>query len=483
MFPLRVRSSFSLMRGTSSPRTLCRIAKGLGYPGLALTDRDNLYGLWEFLDGCRDYGLRPVVGAEVSEPGSERIACCLVKDETGFRNLCLLLSRRQEDSTFRLARSLAEYGEGLLVLSRDEKLLQECLDSGVEVAADLGSQPSALGRNLRAWAARRDVPAVATPDSDMAGPEQRELLCLLRAIRDGETISTARSALQSCGANWLADAHEYRQNFAIWPEVVAQTETLSECCRFTGPQYGIVMPPWNGGGGEGARAVLRRVAYAGARRRYGTDLGEAVVERLEYELRIICDMGFASYFLVVRDIVHPRDASGHRHHRRICGRGSGAASLVAYCLQITNVCPIRYNLYFERFLHPERSDPPDIDIDFAWDERDNVLQQVLSSYSGHAAMVCNHVFFQPRMAIRETAKTFGLPGAEISLLTKRIPWTLPRKSTADLASHLAELPSLKDMELVEPWPEILRLAQQLIGLPRYLSVHPGGVVITPRPIR
>ncbi len=192
-------------------------------------------------------------------------------------------------------------------------------------------------------------------------------------------------------------------------------------------------------------------------------------------------MGYSAYFLVVRDIVHRKGEDGRRHKRRICGRGSGAASLVAYCLDITNVCPIRYNLYFERFLNPGRRDPPDIDIDFAWDERDEVLADVLGDYGGQAAMVCNHIRFQPRMAIRETAKVFGLPEGEIARLTRRLPW-LSRGDGEGLQQRLQGLPSLADQDFSEPWPTILRLATRLIGLPRHLSVHSGGVIITPGPI-
>ncbi|BCL59590.1 hypothetical protein DGMP_02830 [Desulfomarina profundi] len=160
-------------------------------------------------------------------------------------------------------------------------------------------------------------------------------------------------------------------------------------------------------------------------------------------------MGFSSYFLVVRDIVHPEGEDGRRKKRRICGRGSGAASLVAYCLEITNVCPLKYNLYFERFLNPERIDPPDIDIDFAWDERDEVLDEVLQKFQGHAAMVCNHVFFKPRMAIRETAKAFGLPDHEISEVTGRLPW-VSRNEGEGLETCLRALPSFRGKEFLPP---------------------------------
>lgn len=483
MFPLRVRSYFSLLQGTASPAALCRRAKELGYEGLALTDRDNLYGLWDFLQACRREGLRPVVGAEVSEPGSDRLVTCLVRDRAGYTNLCRLLTQRHMAAGFNFAGNLPPLAAGLLLLCRDIPLLTEYRRLGLAVAADLGAVPDASARRLRNFALQNDIPAVVTPDSDLSeeGEAERQLHALLQAIRHGQTVSAALRG-GAAGKNEvraLLGPEDYRRRFAIWPEAVAETGRLAAGCAYTGPEFGIVMPPWRGGAGREAAAVLREKAYLGAQARYGEDLGEPVVERLEHELRIIERMGFSSYFLVVRDIVHRKGADGRRTKRRICGRGSGAASLVAYCLDITNVCPIKYNLYFERFLNPGRTDPPDIDIDFAWDERDNVLAEVLADFPGHAAMVCNHVFFQPRMAIRETAKAFGLPGYEISRLTKRIPW-LHRGD--NLGESLAELPTLQDQDLSPPWPEILALAGRLIGLPRHLSVHPGGVVITPKPI-
>ncbi|MFZ0241973.1 MAG: DNA polymerase III subunit alpha, partial [Desulfobacterales bacterium] len=233
--------------------------------------------------------------------------------------------------------------------------------------------------------------------------------------------------------------------------------------------------PWIEDRGDTAGQLLRGAAYAGARGRYGDDLPEAVVERLEHELRIIEQMGFSSYFLVVRDIV--------RRSPRICGRGSGAASLVAYCLEITNVCPVKHNLYFERFLNPGRQDPPDIDVDFAWDERDAVLASVLAQYPGHAAMVCTHVAFRPRMAIRETAKVYGLTERETGEVCRRLPWFWRAAGEDDdLLARLRQLPEMGRIDFPQPWPAVIRLAQRIIGLPRHISVHSGGVIITPNPI-
>ncbi len=481
MFHFRVRSYYSLLQGTTSPAALCRRAKELGYSGLAMTDRDNLYGLWDFLKGCRREGLQPIIGAEISEPGSEKIITCLVRNKNGYTNLCTLLTRRHMDKSFSLVDDVVALADGLIVLCRDTTLLLKYKEQGVWAVADLGAKPNTVARSLRFFAREHGLVAVATVDSDMSEKGDRQLSCLLRAIREKSTISRVMQQETAATLNPLEAEELYRQRFAVWPEVVDATEKLAAACTFTGPRSGVVMPPWRDGSGRKPARVLREKAYLGARCRYGDDLGEPVVERLEHELKVIEDMGFSSYFLVVRDIVHRKGADGKRKKRRICGRGSGAASLVAYCLDITNVCPIKYNLYFERFLNPDRTDPPDIDIDFSWDERDEVLTDVLQDYKGHAAMVCNHVFFQPRMAIRETAKTFGLPEGEISRLTRRIPW-LHAGGGENLEQSLAALPSLKDQDLSPPWPEILQLAEKLIGLPRYLSVHPGGVVITPEPI-
>ncbi len=197
-------------------------------------------------------------------------------------------------------------------------------------------------------------------------------------------------------------------------------------CFFYGPDSALIMPPWRKGT-DNVAANLRHKAYP----RYGEDLSEAVVERLEHELKIIDSMGFSSYFLVVRDIVHDHFERNSGSVPRICGRGSGAASLVAYCLGITNVCPLKHNLYFERFLNPGRSDAPDIDIDFAWDERGALLDHVLQKHAGHAAMVATIIRFQLRMAIRETAKTFGLAAGEISVHIKIMHRKISGRASAD----------------------------------------------------
>ena len=343
------------------------------------------------------------------------------------------------------------------------------------VYAAMPRKPPAPTHPLRQTARRWRIPLVAVPGSFFLTPEDHGLHCLLRAI-DRNTGLDRLTADQKAPADaWLADPETYARRFAICPEAVSQTRRIADGLTFVGPDFGLVMPPWHDDGQRPACDILRQAAYEGAKQRYGRELSEPVVDRLEHELKIIDQMNFSAYFLIVRDIV--------RRSPRTCGRGSGAASLVAYCLGITNVCPVKHNLYFGRFLNPGRKDPPDIDVDFAWDERDAVIQSVLDQYGDRAAMVSSHILFQPRMAVRETAKVFGLTDGEISTVTQRLPWFWrAQTSESDFLKDLKKRPETKALDFIQPWPEILALAQQLIGIPRYLSVHPGGVVITPRPI-
>jgi len=475
MIPLTVRSSYSLMWGTAYVKQVCRAAKRLGYDSLALTDTDNLYGLWPFLRTCREEGLIPIVGAEVTDPNRKQRAVCLVEDDNGYRNLCRLLTRRHMDDDFELAAILPHYAAGLVVLTQRADLLHAWHGAGVAVAAAMPRRPLPADHGLRRMARHIGVPLAATPGSFFLQPRDAAVHRLLRAIDRNTALSRLAGDDVAPVDAWLAPPAEYERRFAICPEAVRNTHEIAERLTFSGPQFGIVMPPLqNRNGGDPGRR-LRDAAYAGARRRYGRELSEVVVDRLEHELRSITGMGFAAYFLIVRDIV--------KHSPRTCGRGSGAASLVAYCLGITNVCPLKHNLYFERFLNPGRTDPPDIDVDFAWDERDDVLDAVLERHRGHAAMVCNHVLFQPRMAIREVAKVYGLTDAEIGRVSKRLPrfWRA-KESDLELLGGIKKRPESRALEFPAPWPEILSLAQRIIGTPRYLSVHPGGVVITPRPI-
>jgi DNA polymerase III alpha subunit len=214
---------------------------------------------------------------------------------------------------------------------------------------------------------------------------------------------------------------------------------------------------------------LRAFAYEGAARRYGGIIAPITRDRLEHELAIIGQKHFADYFLVVKDIVE--------HGPTHCGRGSVANSIVSYSLGITHVDPLAAGLLFERFLNPERKDPPDIDLDFPWDDRDQVLAYVFQRYPHpRAAMVANHNCFRLRGALREVAKVHGRPAGEIREVTRRIPWFYEDQTLEDvIATH----PNYAELDLPPTWQKLAREAQPLVGVPRHVSLHPGGVVVVP----
>ena len=265
---------------------------------------------------------------------------------------------------------------------------------------------------------------------------------------------------------------QWHERYLHCPEALEGMREVAEKCQMESPPWGDWVFPDFAGLGEGqAFALLEEKARKGAVRRYGAS-NRAIEERLAHELGIIRAKGFASYFLVVEDIVSRFPIT--------CGRGSAAASLVSYCLGITHVDPLKHNLFFERFLNMGRNEPPDIDVDFPWDERDAVLSYVFDKYGPErCAMVANHVGFRMRGAVREVAKVYGIPEEEIQEVSDDLSHLRRFLRTPRGGKLAAKGNDSRAGHLPEPWPSILRWAHRLTGVPRHLSVHCGGVVITP----
>jgi len=256
------------------------------------------------------------------------------------------------------------------------------------------------------------------------------------------------------------------------PAAIRHTVEVAEQCLADWDFSRIVFPCFNGMTDQEAYNTLYQATLEGCRWRYG-ELTREVLDRIDHEMRIIREKNFAHYFLVVADIT--------RKAGRSCGRGSAAASIVSYALGITHVDPIRHRLFFERFLNPGRLDPPDIDVDFAWDEREQIVDYVFARYGNRrAAMVANHNTYGARSALREVAKVFGLTDAEIGRVTGKIGygWHLKR-----IWKELANHPKMREVEFKKPWDEILSAAVQLEDHLNHLSVHCGGMVIVPDEIR
>ncbi len=492
---LHVHSHFSFGFGASSPEALVEAAIARGFRTLACTDTNGVYGAVEFQQAAESAGIRPILGAHLRLDGQETVA--LAVDEQGWGALCRAITqihwrkeagvpplhmvergtggevKRQGDAEQSLAEMIAPDRSGLILLSRSVPFLERvrALSGPRDLYAEL--VPGRERHGVLAAARRLGLPAVATNAVAFANPEDWARHRLLVAIGQNTTLAALEGAtapLPRCppapSAAWLRPAADLAYSFPDCPEALTAAEEIAERCRWRIP-LGRVVPPRMTDRTD-AFEQLRALAYAGAERRYGT-IAPVTRDRLEHELAIIGMKGFADYFLVVHDIV----AHGPTH----CGRGSVANSVVSYCLGITHVEPLGAGLLFERFLNPARTDPPDIDLDFPWDERDHVLAYVFRRYPfPRAAMVANHNCFRLRGALREVAKVHGRPAGEIREVTRRIPWY---HEGEPLDSLLATHPNFQGLDLPQAWQGFAREAETLVGVPRHLSLHPGGVVIVP----
>ncbi|MBN1567500.1 MAG: DNA polymerase III subunit alpha [Acidobacteria bacterium] len=462
---LHVHSNYSFCRGASRIEALVDAALARGMSALALTDINGVYGLIWFLQYAAERGLRPIVGSELRS-GKER-ATLLARDRDGYETLCRIISRCRLEPDFCLSRTLREDREKLIVLSDQIPLLSALgrRNGTSDIYVEL-NDPKAEPPLLQ-FSRASGIPVVATNDVYFVDSSDFPMHRLLRAIDLNTSLSRIPSGELVSEDHWLKPEDVMARRYPHLVQALENTQRIADEC--SAPAVGKpVFPSFDLPGGEDAFEYLREECYRGAEQRYG-ELSDSVLKRLEHELRIIKDKGFAAYFLIVRDIV--------RQSERTCGRGSAAASLVSYCLGITHVEPITHNLFFERFLNEGRTDPPDIDIDFPWDERDAVFDYVFSKYGAvRAAMISNHVGFRARAAVREVAKVYGLPEQEIKAVTQRMGYYWSVRNLEDSINHH---PVYKDMELKDPWPEIIRLAMKLDGYPRHMSVHCGGVVIVP----
>ncbi|MEK7282246.1 MAG: DNA polymerase III subunit alpha, partial [Acidobacteriota bacterium] len=495
---LQVRSHYSLMRGAASLEALCGAAAERGMRAIACTDIDGLYGVVRFREIALDSGLRPILGAEVTAPEARRLragerATLLVKTPEGYANLCRILTRRHLDPAFSVFDALRADSGGLAVLSPSLAVLQATLEArgprDLYLALGSSAAPSAAeGALTRLRAARRlGIEPVAVNDVHFVDAGGFELHRLLRAIALNTTLDRVPPEELASPQAWLKPPAEMERAYPHCPEAVAATVRIAEECALDEAPWGaLVFPRFadlaidgaaaNGTPGD-SFALLQVRCEEGARRRYGA-VTPAVRARLEHELAIIRDKNFADYFLVVQEIV--------KRSPRTAGRGSAAASIVSYVLGITHVEPIRHDLYFERFLNRGRVDPPDIDVDFCWDERDDLLDWVFKTLGEErTAMIANHVTFRARAAVREVAKVHGLPDAEIARVATGLSryWGAETALEATARSPLFRgeefNPKRGGMLARPPWPEILQAAARLDGFPRHLSVHCGGVVIAP----
>ncbi|HEU5219545.1 MAG TPA: PHP domain-containing protein, partial [Gemmatimonadales bacterium] len=372
---LNAHSWFSMGQGPSSPDQILAAAVARGFTALACTDTNGVYGAVEFQRAAQEAGVRPILGAHLVHGDEECVA--LAMDERGWGAICRAITdihwATQSDSVapLRLSEQLAPDRTGVAILSTSIPFLGRLVarSGPADVYAEL--RPGKERHAVLAAARRLGVPPVVTNAAMFAHAEDWARHRLLVAIAENTTLSRVGTSSRLATRDaWLKPEAELARHFPDIPEAIDRAGELADRCRYRIPIGARIVPPRYAEATD-ALEQLRSLAYEGAARRYGT-VAPITRDRLEHELAIIGMKGFADYFLVVKDIIE--------HGPTHCGRGSVANSIVSYALGITHVEPLGAGLLFERFLNPERMDPPDIDLDFPWDERDHILAWVFRRY-------------------------------------------------------------------------------------------------------
>ena len=491
---LHCHSNFSFLNGTAAISEIIEQAVRYNMPSIALTDCNTIGGSVEFYEKALFRGIKPIIGAEITLSDNS-VVVLLVKNTEGYTNLCTLITKanlREGHGTFLCTDGdLIRYKKGLIMLSGGRRgclsglVRKKRTDDAVQLTRryrelfktdfyiemnHYGDGNTLLNYRLADIAKITRVPLVASGDTFMISPADRNTRAVLRAIDKRTTVDQLDEPVSD--KQYSMSPEEMAKRFERYPDALRSTVTIAEKCRFAYSLGRPVFPQIDLQEGETSYSVLWKAAFDGLKARYRPLLREAV-DRLKYELDIIYKKGFSEYFLIAKDIV-----DYCRSKEISCvGRGSAADSLVSYVLGITQADPILYDLYFERFLNPERSEPPDIDLDICWKRRDEVLRYLFEKY-GHdkTAMICTFSTFQIRSAISDVGKAFGLPEDEVRLLTK----TLPHRPVNYLENALKNIPECRDHPVMgKMYEKIVRISRKIAGFPRHLSVHSGGVIIAP----
>ncbi|WLT32754.1 hypothetical protein [Geothrix sp. PMB-07] len=455
-------SAYSLMEGVYLPEDLGKLALRLGYTDLALVDR-GLHGFPRMREAAEKLGLRLHVGCRLPLGDGEVYVLPLGADGYTAMNKALTDKAHGRSWTWPDNCLLLADRWGVALMLRDQS------PDTKRVVILIGSAGWQVAQRARAEGIAVAGPQVLRflKSEGLAIHKAKRAIAMNAMLQDlkPKDYWEPRLAARTCSA-WEQGLSE---------EVNEGTRRIKAQLQGWQLAWGrwVLPNPPHLAPGEDVAERLWAEAREGIRRRYGAVSDVKVHRRLEAEMDLILRKGYGGYFLVMQAIT--RNAS------RTCGRGSGAASLLSYLLGITNVDPVGANLMFERFLNEDREDPPDLDVDFAWDERDDVLKWVFDTFGrDHVAMVANHNVFQPRAAIREVAKLHCRPESEITRMSKRLR-TWGWEDEAGLSVKLGRT-SRTDAPMPEPWPDIIQMASRLVGQPHLLSVHPGGTVITPGPL-
>ena len=516
---LHVHTEYSLLDGSSKIKELVSRAKELGMDSLAITDHGVMYGVIDFYRAAKAAGINPVLGCEIYvAPGSrfDREAgnakesryhhlVLLAENDIGYANLVKIVSRGFTEGFYYKPRVdydvLEEYHEGIIALSAclagsipsflRRGLYDEAKQEAYRLQGIFGENnfflelqdhgipdQKTVNQGLLRLHQETGIDLVATNDVHYIYDSDAEAHDILLCIQTGKKVSDTDRMRYEGGQYYLKSAGEMEALFPYAKEAIENTHKIAERCHVEIEFGDYKLPHFDVPEGETSESYLRKLCKEGLYKRYPKEQAEQLEERLNYELDTISTMGFVDYFLIVWDFIkYARD-----HGIPVGpGRGSAAGSLVAYSLNITDLIdPIKYNLLFERFLNPERVTMPDIDIDFCYERRQEVIDYVTRKYGAdHVVQIVTFGTMSARMVIRDVGRVLDLPYAYVDSVAKAIPMELG----ITIAKAMKMNPELRAMyETDDSAKKLIDMAMRLEGLPRHTSVHAAGVVISPKPV-
>ena len=513
---LHLHTEFSLLDGACRIEQLVLRAKELGMQSLAITDHGNMYGAVDFYKACKKHGIKPIIGCEVYVAPRTRFdkekaldkeynhLILLCKNKIGYKNLIKLVSLSYTEGYYykpRIDRDILEkYHEGLICLSAclageiPQNLLARDYE-GAKAAAlwhrdvfgsgnyyleiqDHGiDEQKTVKDGILRLCAETGIPVVATNDVHYIEKEDSKVQQVLICIATNHILGDDTGLEFHSDEFYLKSEQEMRELFADVPEAVDNTAVIARQCNFDFEFGNTKLPYFEINSSMSHFEYFRQQCFDGLYKRYGDNPPNEYVERLEYELKTVDKMGYTDYYLIVSDFVHFAKSKGIPVGP---GRGSGAGSLAAYCIGITDLDPMKYNLLFERFLNPERVSMPDFDIDFCYERRQEVIDYVTEKYGvDHVAQIVTFGTLQTRAAIRDVGRTMGMPYASVDAVAKLVPNDF--KITIDEA--VRKSPQLRNlMKENDQVNDLIETARKIEGMPRNTSTHAAGVVITRDPV-
>lgn len=519
--PLHLHTEYSLLDGAIKINELVEQASAYKMPAVAITDHGNLFGVIEFYKKAIKKGIKPIIGCEVYVAPNSRFdrsktnidnglseeaafhLILLAKDSNGYKNLTSLVSKAYLEGFYYKPRIdkeiLEQYSGGLIGLTACLKgevpyylqygQMERAREAALQYKHILGpenfffeiqhngmSEQEETNKKLIELSKELHIPLVATNDCHYLKKEDARAHDILLCIQTGKTVKDEKRMRMSTNEFYFKSPDEMKQAFYETPEAILNTRMIAERCNLDFVLGKSLLPKYELPNGVSPDSYLEDLAINGLKAKFKDKPPQNYLERLKMELQMIRKMGYSSYFLIVWDFISYARKNGIPVGP---GRGSAAGSLVAYCLDITEIDPIKYNLLFERFLNPERISMPDIDVDFCKDRRPEVINYVSEKYgSDHVAQIITFGTMAAKAAIRDVGRVMDIPYANVDKIAKLVPG-----HNISIDDSLKLEPQLKELYDSNPTvKELLDIAKRLEGLSRHASTHAAGVVIAPKPL-